>query len=379
MKKRLAIWGAGRNGYVAYHAYRDKYDIGFYVDSDENKWNTFLNGIPVKKPDELRNNKILVLIALRWGVDVVKRKLAEEYGIENFIVFSINEDDSIILTFGGGLGNQLFQYALYKRLETMGKCLYADLSLYNNPQAMRFEIADIFSNVKIKKCNNNTVHELIKRNTTDFFKPVSFTIYSEASIYDMREKKADMNLLNISSGIIKGMFQTREFAEQIKAELIETLVFPTDTEKKLHIISEQFKEKNIIGIHIRRGDYLDDANKRFYENICTDSYYQQAIEYVIKLTKDGVLCFFSDDIEWVKRHYKVEDAIYVEEKMFDHYQSWYDMYLMSICSHNIIANSTFSWWGAWLNQNPDKIVIAPKKWVNQCEYIDIYPEGWIRM
>ena len=121
------------------------------------------------------------------------------------------------------------------------------------------------------------------------------------------------------------MFQTREFADQIKAELMDALTFPVDTEKKLCDIRDQFKAKNIIGIHIRRGDYLDDANRRFFENICTSSYYQRAIEYILKSNENGVLCFFSNDMEWVKEHYNVDGAIYVEPKMFDHYQNWYDM------------------------------------------------------
>ena len=69
----------------------------------------------------------------------------------------------------------------------------------------------------------------------------------------------------------------------------------------------------------------------------------------------------------------------IEPKCFEDYHDWYDMYLMSLCKHNIIANSTFSWWGAWLNSNPDKIVIAPKQWVNNCVYEDIYPEKWIKL
>ena len=89
--------------------------------------------------------------------------------------------------------------------------------------------------------------------------------------------------------------------------------------------------------------------------------------------------FFSNDMEWVKRNYNIENAIYVNSTLFDNYQDWYDMYLMSMCKHNIIANSTFSWWGAWLNSNKEKIVIAPNKWVNLCDYKDIYPDDWIKM
>lgn len=392
MKEKLVIWGAGRNGYIAYYAYKDKYDISFYVDTDENKWGTFLNGIPVKKTDELKHNKILVLIALRWGRDVVKRRLIEEYGIQNFIIFSINEDyikvDSekntedknlLIMMFGGGLGNQMFQYALYRRLETMGKNVCADLSLYNHSNTVNFEITNVFSKARVEECSSDKKNELIKKNTTDFFKPVNFTVYSEPSIYDENEKKADMNLLHIFSGIINGMFQTREYAQQIRDELIHIFTFPEKMEEKLCSLSKEFQQLKIIGVHIRRGDYLDEANRRFYENICTDSYYKNAIEWMLKENGNAVLSFFSDDIEWVKEHYKMKDALYIEEEMFDHYQNWYDMYLMSLCKHNIIANSTFSWWGAWLNQNPDKVVIAPKKWVNQCKHVDIYPVEWIQM
>ena len=94
---------------------------------------------------------------------------------------------------------------------------------------------------------------------------------------------------------------------------------------------------------------------------------------------DCCFCFFSDDIEWVKVNYAMSNDVCIEKDMFDSYEDWYDMYLMSICSHNIIANSTFSWWGAWLNQNEDKTVIAPQKWLNGCDYIDIYPPEWITM
>jgi hypothetical protein len=87
----------------------------------------------------------------------------------------------------------------------------------------------------------------------------------------------------------------------------------------------------------------------------------------------------SDDIEWVKDNLYIENAVYIEPKMFDEYSDWYDMYIMTCCKHNIIANSSFGWWGAWLNGNPDKIVIAPDRWFNNEDTPDIWCEGWVKI
>ena len=89
--------------------------------------------------------------------------------------------------------------------------------------------------------------------------------------------------------------------------------------------------------------------------------------------------FLSDDNARVKKQYPMEQAVYADYGLSGNYKDWYDLYLMSMCTHHILANSTFSWWGAWLNQRRDKIVVAPQKWMNVCDYKDIYPEGWITM
>lgn len=96
-----------------------------------------------------------------------------------------------------------------------------------------------------------------------------------------------------------------------------------------------------------------------------------------KKRPDAAFCFFSNDMDWVKNNIQEKDALYIEKEMFTTYHDWYDMYLMSICKHNIIPNSTFGWWGAWLNQNPDKIVIGPKQWRNRWEAKDWCPPEWI--
>ena len=113
--------------------------------------------------------------------------------------------------------------------------------------------------------------------------------------------------------------------------------------------------------------------------IWTKEYYLNAIDYMRQKKPNAVFCFFSDDIEWVKHNIKEDYALYIEKNMFIQYYDWYDMYLMSICKHNIIPNSTFGWWGAWLNQNPEKIVIAPSKWRKRWEAIDWCPLDWFLM
>lgn len=91
---------------------------------------------------------------------------------------------------------------------------------------------------------------------------------------------------------------------------------------------------------------------------------------------DGFV-FFSDDIKWVKEHLPMRNAVYVTKDLFNIYEDWYDMYLMSRCRNNIIANSTFSWWGAWLNSNTEKYVIAPQKWTNKVGSCEVCPTEWI--
>ena len=113
-------------------------------------------------------------------------------------------------------------------------------------------------------------------------------------------------------------------------------------------------------------------------DVCTEAYYNKAMDYMEQRLGNCQFYFFSDDIEWVKEHYRKSNALYIESNMFERYQNWFDMCLMSFCSHHIIANSTYSWWGAWLNPR-EKIVIAPKTWARSKNFADICPVEWIRM
>jgi hypothetical protein len=129
---------------------------------------------------------------------------------------------------------------------------------------------------------------------------------------------------------------------------------------------------------VRRGDYINDAKTKRYHGICDENYYVKALEYVMLKTGKGIRIFiFSDDINWVRDNMHLSyPIIYVSSpRIMDHEE----MILMSLCEHHIIANSSFSWWGAWLGQNRDKIVVAPTQWTSSktSTELDVLPAGWI--
>ena len=130
-------------------------------------------------------------------------------------------------------------------------------------------------------------------------------------------------------------------------------------------------KEETISIHIRRGDYLEKEDRH---PVCRMEYYQAAIEY-IDTFNSPIFIIFSDDIEWCKKHFIGDNYIFIQDE-----EDYIDLYLMSLCKHNIIANSSFSWWGAWLNKNINKKVIAPQNWFGVNKRLptqDIYCEEWI--
>ena len=147
-------------------------------------------------------------------------------------------------------------------------------------------------------------------------------------------------------------------------------------EKNKECLSEVSNSESV-AVHIRRGDYLTGDNLDNYGNICTKDYYNSAIDYIRNHVSNPFFYVFSDEIEWVQENFDFGNVRLVNWNSGNN--SFLDMQLMSLCKHQIIANSTFSWWAAWLNQNPDKLVIMPAKWMNHIENPDIGCEGWIRL
>jgi len=151
---------------------------------------------------------------------------------------------------------------------------------------------------------------------------------------------------------------------------------PAKVSAKTRETADEIVRENSISVHIRRGDYLKPVHQASFGNICTPEYYRTAIRTICKRVEKPVFYIFSDDIPWAKANLG-STAHYIDWNTNEN--AWEDLYLMSLCKHNIIANSTFSWWGAWLNRNPDKLVLCPPKYTHFDDSNDFYPEKWIRI
>ncbi|WP_281336370.1 alpha-1,2-fucosyltransferase [Flavobacterium eburneipallidum] len=291
----------------------------------------------------------------------------------------------ILIQLQGGLGNQMFQYAFAKILAESNKDLVVVENSFFDEKEKRegftprkFELG-IFNNhyleatnLDIQFFNHLSLVNRIKRklglNYPKRYNEPSFGFQAHA--------------LTIKSPVyLKGYFQSYKYFLGYE-DLIRTFFsFPTNKlDSRNKELLSTFKNQNTIAIHIRRGDYVTDKLTQQFHGNCSLEYYYGAITELQTKNKDFTLVFFSDDSDWVKEQFG--DLPY--SKIFvDHNKnedSWKDMFLMSSCQHNIIANSSFSWWAAWLNTNPEKVVVAPKEWfATNKKTNDLIPSEWIRL
>lgn len=279
-----------------------------------------------------------------------------------------------IVKIKGGLGNQMFQYALYKKLKNIGNKTYGDLSYFNKNNC--YELERIF-NIEINT-NYNLVLKKIFENDNLFFKIFRKILKSilVKNIIQQNDVEFKENIFNYN--YFDGYWQSEKFFKDIKEEICVEFKFPPITEDKNLYIKNEIEKVEAISIHIRRGDYIEN---KVLDGLASLEYYERALRYIKLKIENPVFFIFSDDIEWCKKNLKIDfPTYYIDWNNGE--ESFRDMQLMSLCKHNIIANSTFSWWGAWLNSNSNKIVIAPEIWFRKesgYNYEDIVPETWVKI
>lgn len=291
----------------------------------------------------------------------------------------------IIVKLTGGLGNQMFQYAAGRCLaHKYGTTLKLDIQsfkdyTFRNYCLNQFKIFEDFvtskdlANVKFPwdgiliRFNKHVIRSFFHLQSIEYIKEEGFSFQK--------------NALNFRDNVyLDGYWQSEKYFCDIENIIRKefNIVNPLSSISKE--IADQIKDCESISIHVRRGDYVSNPLVNNVHGTCGMEYYCRAINMLLEKIENPHFFVFSDDPEWACSNIKPDaPTTYVGHSNSS--KDYEDMYLMSICRHNIIANSSFSWWGAWLNKNPEKIVIAPQKWFNSedSNTRDLIPDKWYKV
>ena len=289
----------------------------------------------------------------------------------------------IITNIVGGLGNQMFQYAIAKAIACKkGDAFKIDISCFSKQKLRKYELNNL--NI-IENIATSEEIELLAGKETFLLKLKRKIGLKQMRLYSYYKEKEiavfDENIFRHKDSIyLDGYWQSELYFKKIRKEILKDFTLKENVSDVAKIYIEQIKNTNSISLHVRRGDYVKNHLTNSVHGVCDINYYTRAIDYIKTYEEDTCYFIFSDDILWCKESFDfIRNKYFVEETE----NAFEDLELMKNCKHNIIANSTFSWWGAWLNQNSDKIVIAPKRWFSddkmQEQAKDLLPEEWLRV
>lgn len=300
-----------------------------------------------------------------------------KYKNNSFYNLTINMD--IIMIFNG-LGNQMSQYALYYSKKTKyPKITFFVTNKYQKKYAHNgYELDKVFG-IKTNKIKDSIFNYI--RNS--LYKPIyGYRVLNKITKAIEENPNYDFNEKILHSSPIGGFtfywggWHSEKYFRKYRSELLKIFRF---NENQLNIDSKKYLEtinqdEYSCSLHIRRGDYLNDKK---WSNAVPENYYPCAVDYVKKIFPSVTFYVFSNDIDWCRKKLGNENFVYID---CNHgIDSWQDMCLMSKCHHHINANSTFSWWGAWLCQYPDSITVVPKSFCWGVDVKDVYPDTWVKI
>ena len=278
----------------------------------------------------------------------------------------------------GGLGNQLFQYSAARSLaDRLNVNLGLDTREYN--AGSPFEMGLKHFNIRAEFNPKG----LIKHRKNGFSKYIlDIAMGNHKNVY----KETNLRFNNLFHSLpnktyLKGYWQSEKYFENNQKNIFKDLQLIAPQSKKNIKTLETISKTNSVSLHIRRGDYVTNSAYNMKHGTCSLDYYKKSVDYLSKsLNKNFTIFAFSDDPEWVFKNLKLPmDIQFIEHNSSK--KNYEDLRLMSQCNHNIIANSSFSWWGAWLNKSPKRTIISPKKWYadKNIKNIDIIPNNWVKI
>jgi hypothetical protein len=295
----------------------------------------------------------------------------------------------IISQLNSGLGNQMFQYAAAKSLSIKKKTsLCLDISWYQNPASMQTVRNYELSVFKLKeKMLYKDAAYMYYNEGNAFINKIINKIERNIPYYKKKHFEEQMFEFDINffkarkDAILTGYWQSEKYFNNIADTIRNTFTCSdNDWSEKDKEVLNVIESSQTVSVHIRRGDMVYNSEVAKVHGACDLEYYNKSIAYLNDKIQSIVFIIFSDDTEWARENIKTSNKMVFVDHNKDE-KAWLDMQLMSRCNHNIIANSSFSWWGAWLNRNNNKIVISPKRWfnTNKNNTSDLLPNSWIKL
>jgi hypothetical protein len=289
----------------------------------------------------------------------------------------------VIIVFNG-LGNQMSQYAFYlqkKKIDISTRFIFDKRSHINHNG---YELGRVF-NIEYRETFLNVILFLFFRILSIkkypyFSKPIikllnflGVRLIEESNNYDF-----DESLLKSSKGIrfFYGGWHSEKYFVSSKDQVLEAFKLKVDDTVNLDYLAH-IKNSESVSIHVRRGDYMKGIQFEMYGSVCTKEYFARAIDKINEILENPHFFVFSNDLKWVQDNFVMDRCTLIDCN--NGKDSWKDMYLMSNCKYHVNSNSTFSWWGAYLNTYKFKIVIIPYYFVNNVETKDFYPESWLKI
>lgn len=277
----------------------------------------------------------------------------------------------IITQLTGGLGNQMFIYAMGKAVANrLGVEFKIDTTIYKEHKKRKYQLNNF--NISAKEAS---VFEIAIRKYNPFRKIVKDEKYEFIpSALELPDNSYIDSFIHNYWHVWQSEKYFTEIEDIVRKEFTLKEPLPKNTDKLI----ESTKTTNSVSVHIRRTDYKEPKQQAIFK-LCTPEYYSDAISYISKKVGNPKFFVFSDDLEWSKTLPFPKDTIFIGPEFG--LQDFQELIVMSKRKHNIIANSSFSWWAAWLNENPRKIVITPKKWFVKPDINekDLIPEKWIKL
>ena len=293
----------------------------------------------------------------------------------------------VVVQLTGGLGNQLFQYATAKALSSCNQqTVFLDIQSYQWDKLRVYELEKF--NIKAQIADQEISNKIKNSNVSFIDKFKHFLTNTDIKYYRLPYIKEqnfsfdqNFNKFRNKHVYLEGYWQSELYFYNVRNEIItEIRDFNLLKYNSIKLYQKITSKKCPISLHVRRGDYVDNKNTNEYHGTCSNEYYKNAIQLIEKEIDDVHFFVFSDDKEYVNEFYKDSSKFTIINDIHYDYE---ELLLMSACKHHIIANSSFSWWGAWLNPNSEKRVIAPINWFKnkdmQKQISNLLPSNWVKI